>query len=114
MKLQIEGQHLRVRIDEDELALLLADGVVTARTQFADAFVMGVELRLTHANVAKFAGQASGWTIDLPQAAVREHASRLPTREGLRFILGESGSEDELTLLFDVDVRDSVRRRKLS
>lgn len=114
MKLQIEGQHLRVRIDEDELARLLTGEAIHARTRFANAFAVGFELGLVKAEAANLTGKAEAWKIALPEAAVREHASRLPTREGLRFSLSGAGVEDALTLLFDVDVRDSVRRRRSS
>lgn len=114
MKLQIEAQHLRVRIDESELAQLLAGDAIHARTHFAGAFAIHFELSLAAAEAANLAGPAEVWKISLPEAAVRDHASRLPTREGLRFVLSDGGAEAELTLLFDVDVRDSVRRRRSS
>ena len=114
MKLQIEGQHLRVRIDEDELARLLAGDAIYAHTRFADAFAMRFELQLVDAEAAKLTGQAEACSIALPEAAVRDHAGRLPTRDGLRFVLPGRSTGDELTLLFDVDVRDSVKRRRSS
>jgi hypothetical protein len=114
MKMQIEGQHLRVRIDEDELTRLLAGNVIQAHTQFAEAFAIDVSLYLTDTGTASVAGKAHAWQIALPQGDVREHADRLPTREGLRFVLATSVGEEALTLLFDVDVRDSVRRRRSS
>jgi hypothetical protein len=111
MKLQIEAQHLRIRIDEEELAQLLEGHAVVGHTQFAKAFMMHCTLRLQHGDEPVFTGQADAWQIGLPEAAVREHAARLPTREGLRYLIpGEQGI-DALELLFDVDVRDSVRRR---
>lgn len=112
MKLQIEGQHLRVRINEDELARLLAGQPLDARTQFARAFAIGIALRLTPHDTATFSGRPDDWQISLPDATVREHAARLPTREGLRFPLAGNGDADALELLFDVDVRDSVKRRR--
>lgn len=114
MKLQIEGQHLRVRIDEDELAHLLSGDAIHARTGFAQAFAIGFELSLVAAETASLAGQADVWKISLPRTAVVEHAGRLPTRDGLRFVLTGGSVEDDLTLLFDVDVRDSVKRRRSS
>ena len=114
MKLQIEGQKLRVRIDEAELARLLAGGTLQARTGFADAFAIRFALRATQGNDAVFCGQADAWQIRLPEAALREHAARLPTREGLRYTLAGKAIEDSLELLFDVDVRDSVRHRRSS
>ena len=111
MKLQIEVQNLRIRIDEDELARLLVGNVVAGRTQFAGAFTMHVTLRLHGGVEPVLSGQADAWQVALPEAAVRGHASRLPTREGLRYRLPCEGNADTLELLFDVDVRDSVRKR---
>jgi hypothetical protein len=114
VKLQIDKQHLRVRIDEDELAQLLAGASVTARTQFADAFALQCVLSLGSPAVATLTGQPAAWQIVLPGDAVRELVRRLPSRDGLRFELGASAESDTLTLLFDVDVRDSARRLKAS
>lgn len=112
VKLQIENQHLRLRIDESELATLLAGDRIETQTHFAQAFCVAFTLRLTPAAAASVAGQPDRWNIDVPRAAVCAHAERLPTREGLRFLLPTNGDGEPLTLLFDVDVRDSVRRRK--
>ena len=112
MKLQIEGQNLRVRINEDELARLLGGDSVVAHSRFAGAFTLSCTLRLHTGQQAQIAGAADAWTVIVPEAAVREHAARLPTREGLAFVLPGSGDGDTLELLFDVDVRDSVRHRR--
>ncbi len=114
MKLQIEGQHLRIRVDERELARLLAGKTIEASTQFAAAFAISFLLRLTPDGDATFEGRADAWQVSLPAAAVREHATRLPTREGLRYSLPAQESRNPLQLLFDVDVRDSVSRRRSS
>lgn len=112
MKLQIEGQHLRVRIDEDELARLLAGQAIETTTQFADVFAIEYSLALTPADTAKLSGSPAAWRLAIPAVQVREHAARLPTREGLQFALPCEREEDSLQLLFDVDVRDSVKRRR--
>jgi len=114
MKLQIEGQSLRVRIGEAELAQLLAGHAVESHTHLALGLSMGCALRLVAGNVAQLSGRADAWQIDLPGSAVREHAARLPTREGLTFVLPTGHGDDTLELLFDVDVRDSVRQRRSS
>lgn len=111
MKLQIEGQSLRVRINEDELARLLAGEPVTARTGFATAFAVSCTLSLGTDESARFGGRPDAWLVEIPGAAVRDHAARLPTREGLSFLL-PGGDAGALELLFDVDVRDSVRHRR--
>jgi hypothetical protein len=114
MKLQLEGQHLRVRIDEDELARLLCGKPLDTHTRFAGAFALAVSLSVEPTDAASIAGRPDNWNITLPEAAVRELAGRLPTREGLRFLLLGGGVDDALTVVFDVDVRDSVRRRRSS
>ena len=112
MKLQIEAQKLRVRVDEEELARLLAGAPVESRTRFAAAFRMQVTLTLTPQADASLSGQPQAWLIGLPLAAVRGHAASLPNREGLQFTLASAVGELPLQLLFDVDVRDSARRRR--
>ena len=109
MKLQIQAQHLRVRISEDDLAQLLAGQRLESITHFAHAFTMRYALRLVLGSDAVLSGQPQAWEIALPEQPVRQHAGRLPSRDGLRFELGTG--DQALTLLFDVDVRDSVRRR---
>lgn len=111
MKLQIEGQNLRVRIGEEELARLLSGQPVESATRFADAFVLSCTLRLGDDSRARMTGTPAAWLVELPQASVQAHAQRLPTREGLAFTLPAGEGSETLELLFDVDVRDSVRQR---
>ena len=112
MKLQFEGQRLRVRIDEDELATLFAGGVVQARTHVADAFDLLCALRLSEDVEARIGGTAAEWSVHLPLAPVRELATRLPTRDGLSFDVASRDAARGLSMQFDVDVRDSARRLK--
>lgn len=112
MKLQFEGQRLRVRIDEDELANLLAGGAVHAGTRVANAFDINCTLSLSENGGARIDGAAGDWSIHLPQAPVRELATRLPTRDGLSFEVVSRDAARTLSLQFDVDVRDSARRLK--
>lgn len=111
MKLQIEGQSLRVRIGEEELASLLLGQPVVSRTRLTHDMSLSCTLRAVAGAAARLGGHADAWTIDLPETSVRAHAATLPSREGLSFEL-ESGEGEPLALLFDVDVRDSVRHRR--
>lgn len=113
MKLQLDGQHLRLRIDEDELGVLTAGGTVEAATRLAAALAIRCSLTLSSHPDAQCAGTPDHWQIRLPEADVRELAGRLPTRDGLHFELAVAESVS-LTLLFDIDVRDSARRLKAS
>lgn len=112
MKLQIEGQSLRVRIGEEELSRLLAGQLLLSHTRFTRGMSLSCTLKVVASEAARFSGEPDAWLIDLPEALVRTHAASLPTRDGLIFLL-ESGEGDPLQLLFDVDVRDSVRHRRV-
>lgn len=112
MKMQIDGQKLRVRIAEDELARLLDGHALQSVTRFADAFLIQVTIEPGEGHVPCLTGEASAWRLSLPAAALQEHAARLPSRDGLHFTLSGQTQATSLELLFDVDVRDSVRRRR--
>ncbi|MEY2161213.1 hypothetical protein [Rhodanobacter sp. FW106-PBR-LB-2-11] len=110
MRVQLQGQALRLRIDEAELASLLAGGSVENATRWPDG-------RNEHQQLALAAQHGwrrgdDGWRMELADMAVRELAARLPSRDGLSFELAVSGG-GTLEVLFDVDVRDSVRQRHL-
>jgi hypothetical protein len=107
MKIQLQEHSVRLRIDEDELALLLAGTAVAASTPFAQAFVFAGSVTLADAGGVSISGSSDAYRIAVPAAEVRALAARLPTRDGLLFELPGGGE-----LRFDVDVRDSVRRRQ--
>lgn len=110
MRVQLQEQALRLRIDEAELATLLAGGTVENITRWPD----GRDERQQLALAAQHGWQRGdhGWRIGLADAAVRELAARLPSRDGLSFELVAPGG-GALQILFDVDVRDSVRQRHM-
>lgn len=112
MKLQFEGQQWRVRIDEDELETLLDGGTVHATSHAAGRFSLRASVTLTAATSPTLEGDAAQWTLTLPEAPVYELSTRLPTRDGLHFLLPAENEAQSLQLRFDVDVRDSARRLK--
>jgi hypothetical protein len=108
MRVQLEAQTLRLRIDEAELAQLLAGSVAENRTQLPDGRTEIQQLRLaSHLNWQR---HDATWHIGLPESDVRALSERLPSREGLHFDLSITGG-GSLQVLFDVDVRDSTRQR---
>jgi hypothetical protein len=111
MKLQLESQHLRVRINEDELSSLLNGETVVAVTWLTDAFAHRATLRLGPVDKPGLDGKADDWLLTLPVRDVSELSARLPTREGLHYQLSGARA-GALDLLFDVDVRDSTKRRR--
>jgi len=109
MKVQCSEQRLRLRVDEAELARLQRGEAVTMRTITpVGAWQSGIEL--IDAVEPEWRGNLAEWLIRLPQAAVAAYASQLPMRDALRFELPIDGGAC-LQLDFEVDVRDSVRRR---
>lgn len=108
MKVQLQGQALRLRIDEAELARLLCGGTLCDETCWPDGRVEQRQLML--AERYGWWRDKAGWCVALADAAVRDFAARLPSRDGLRLELPVP-SGMVLQLLFDVDVRDSMRQR---
>ncbi|RUL78163.1 hypothetical protein [Dyella choica] len=108
MRVQLEGQSLRLRIDEDELARLLDGGSADNRTSLPDGHVQMQQLSLS--SRIDWRRQNRVWHISLPETDVRALSERLPTRDGLQYSLSTPSGET-LQLVFDVDVRDSARKR---
>ncbi|MCC4598699.1 hypothetical protein JWH11_06170 [Xanthomonas melonis] len=116
MKIQIEGQHLRFRIDEAELATLLAGQSVDNLSRLPS----GQGARLVRHTVSLTGGHAAcncatdHWQLSVPRDALEAHARRLPSRDGLRFSFDAGAGHAEhmaLQVTFDIDVRDSARKR---
>ncbi|HUA81479.1 MAG TPA: hypothetical protein VL997_13965 [Dyella sp.] len=108
MRVQLEAQSLRLRIDETELAQLLSGGTVQNRTELPDGRIETQGVRL--ASDLAWRRDDATWLIDLPETDVRALSERLPSRDGLQFSLPASHGT-ALRLLFDIDVRDSTRKR---
>lgn len=109
MKLQLHGQQLRFRIDEAELARLLAGQPVADRTRLGTAQSHERCLHLHDSAAATLEWNEESMALTLPRAAVQDYAAALPRRDALRLRLGDG--ETALILDFEVDVRDSVRTR---
>ncbi|MCC8443475.1 hypothetical protein LN449_13235 [Xanthomonas cannabis] len=116
MKIQIDGQHLRFRIDEAELATLLAGRSVENLSRLPS----GQGARLVRHSVSLTGGHAACncatdyWQLQVPRGALEEHARQLPRRDGLSFRFDAGAGHAEpmtLQVTFDVDVRDSARTR---
>lgn len=110
MKLQINGQHLRLRIDEDELQRLLAGAVLSSATVLPGDRMFRLSLELCPHVDAAFDAGVNAWRVALPRTAVDDYVGRLPCRDGLTFHVA-SGDASTIELGFEVDIRDSVRRR---
>jgi hypothetical protein len=111
MKVQLQGQSLRLRIGEDELARLLAGERVENATAAGAGAVLRQRLRMVAGEAPAFSAGDEGWDFGLPEAAVRGYVSRLPCRDALEFTLPADDGDGPRARSFEVDVRDSVRRR---
>ena len=112
MKLQIEGQRLRFRVDEAELARLLAGESVVDHTHVSESQMLRRRIVLGQIATAQLAWATEEIRLDLPQEVVHAFAESLPRRDALTFTLGADANADALKIDFEVDVRDSVRQRR--
>ena len=110
MKLQVGGQHWRVRINEDELTRLRDGQPLVSTSTLPGNAVLRFELELVPGSQASVASDGGSWKISLPTASVDAYVQRLPCRDGVEFTFPVTG-DAALELVFEVDVRDSVRRR---
>ena len=114
MKLQLQGQNVRLRVDEAELARLLAGENVVNRIVLGAAIEFRQTLCLGTGKDASTAPSLDvrdgGWDVALPREAVEAYAGQLPCRHALAFELG-LGAGEAVELNFEVDVRDSLQAR---
>jgi hypothetical protein len=109
MKLHIHMQQLRLRIDEEELGRLRRGEALSSETHLpGQAGVFRWSLRLDEQ--ASMVVDHGGWRFVLPEASIDDYVKQLPSRKGLDFIFGTEAGTD-IALSFEVDVRDSARRR---
>lgn len=114
MKLQLQGQRVRVRVDEAELARLLAGKTVVNRialgtaVEFAQWLVLGAGEGAS--TTPSLVVRDGGWQVTLPADAVHAYASQLPCRHALVVEI-DLGAGDVIDLNFEVDVRDSLKAR---
>ena len=109
MKLQIQGQGMRIRIEEAELARLLAGETIEDASRLPGGARFSRSLRLAEASDGAFQCTQEAWAITLPLDEVLAYSRRLPCREGISFAwpAGDAG----FSAVLEVDVRDSTRKR---
>lgn len=110
MKLQIQGQLWRLRIDEDELQRLRDGDVLASASILPGDLALRFLLRCFPETQARVTRDDDVWKIALPQSTVEAYAGKLPSRDGIDFTL-PADAGGVFRLLFEVDVRDSMRRR---
>ncbi|HIE5355212.1 TPA: hypothetical protein ACXNP2_003924 [Stenotrophomonas maltophilia] len=110
MKVQLQRQSMRLRVDEEELAALLAGDSLENLTRFGGTGGWGTALSLHGGDQAVLLDGGTVCRLVLPRDAVQGLAARLPSRDGLEFSIALD-DDSSLQLQFDVDVRDSMRQR---
>lgn len=110
MKVQMQGQALRVRISEAELARLQSGETAGNLTRLPGGATFHQEVRLVDDGAPSLLATGRGWVFNLPRGVLEPYVARLPCRDGIEFRL-PVGEGVELAVEFEVDVRDSVRSR---
>lgn len=112
MKIQINGQQLRFRIDEDALAELLDSGHLTRSSHLSPGVRLVQRIVLGDASDgAALQVEPGAWSLRLPRADLLDYVARLPCRDALAYVLPGGAADAPLYVGIEVDVRDSVRRR---
>ncbi|KJV37255.1 hypothetical protein [Luteibacter yeojuensis] len=111
MRVQLENDTIRVRIDEDELGELLDDVALLGSTAFGRAFTMRYAIDATGSGLCTLDGDAHEWRLEVPRARLLELKARLPSKDGLLFDIPGLDTV-ATTVLLDVDVKDSLKRRR--
>lgn len=107
MKLQVQGQSVRIRLSEDELAALLSEGQYSDVTSLGSLGGWQRSVMLVPSLAGGLAIEGRTWSLHVPRAAFEAFAGQRPRRDG--FVL-PGGDCAGLEITIEVDVRDSRRR----
>lgn len=110
MKVQMQGQRVRLRVDEAELARLQAGEGLENLTRFPGGTVSRQQLRVVPGVTALWTAVEAGWQCGMPIGLLDAYVAQLPCRDALPLHLSLADGS-ALEIGFEVDVRDSVRNR---
>ena len=110
MKMQIDGQSVRLRINEAEWGHLHATGEVEDSTRFSSTFEQLRRLRLGDLDIPMIESSPGLFSVVLPRAGFEAFAAERPRRDGFAFEWIETGA-GALSVSIEIDVRDSHRQR---
>ncbi|MCB1561716.1 MAG: hypothetical protein KDI75_11595 [Xanthomonadales bacterium] len=113
MKLRVQEQCLRVRVDEEELKQLLQGRELALQLDFGATNRFGFRLSLHDGSHPDLQLDGLRWSLKLPARKVKDYAECLPTRDPLSFPISASPGGSAI-VQFEVDVRDSLRHRRPS
>ena len=112
MKLQVQGQAIRLRLSEDALAALLAQGECSDVTDLGDAGRWVRRLLLVEGVGPAFEREGEAWCFRIPRADFEAFAAERPRRDGHEMLIRAADGSPPLALSVEVDVRDSRKRRR--
>ncbi|KGI79121.1 DUF7009 family protein [Oleiagrimonas soli] len=110
MRVQLQAQSLRIRLQEDEFAQLRAGETVENRSALPHGHVAVQRVRAGEDAQPDWRLDGDAWVLIVPRTMLDAYAERLPTRDGLSLRF-DTPDGHALDVLFDVDVRDSARAR---
>lgn len=110
MKVQMQDQSLRIRISEAELARLQSGETIGNVTRLPGHAGHHQAVQLVDGDEPSLVSTGERWIYQLPRHQLDSYVGRLPCRDALtaRLPVGEGM---DLSVDFEVDVRDSVRSR---
>lgn len=110
MKMQVQGQSVRLRLSEDELGSLLVHG------EFSDVTALGSmapwvrRLLLVEGDSPGFQREGDVWCFLIPRPGFEIFAAERPRRDGHGLVIPGGDGDAPLELSVEVDVRDSRKR----
>ena len=111
MKLQVQGQAIRLRLSEDALAVLLARGEFSDVTDMGGAGRWVRRLLLVQEAGPAFEREGEEWCFRIPRAGFEAFVAERPRRDGHEMLIPAAAGRPPLALSVEVDVRDSRKRR---
>ncbi len=107
MKLQVQGQSVRVRLTEDELESLFVTGRCCDVTDFGPLGRWQRLVILVPSTMGGIAVDGETCSLQIPRVAFEAFAGQRPRRDGFSLPAAESAG---LNITIEVDVRDSRKR----
>ncbi len=111
MKLQVQGQTVRLRLSEQDLQTLLSRGECADRSALGPLGDWSRVLQLADIEHAECEQRGGEWSLRIPRAAFAAFAAERPRRDGLQFELWPEDPARALRVSVEIDVRDSTRQR---
>ena len=111
MKIQLQGQSLRVRLSEADVETLLTVGHCDDVTTIAGLGHWRRRLWLGESAQLLLSATDDLWQLVVSKKDFTEFVATRPRRDGLQIELAGEGESEALEISIEVDLRDARRRR---